>query len=409
MKAGNKNRVTNLIYVSIVLYVLVMCLPVLQAQSAVFNTIILMSFACFVIGVLSTRTISIYIVISIALITLFDYLIFKTQWPDYTSLPNKMLLLYEFWFPVLFSLELFSNKRVYNHDNLKMILEAFLFIYSITCITTIIGNMNYDIPSRWLATADIEKTLAYKYRNENIGGFGFCYLSLFVTPLLIYLYKQTKKKIIVIPLALSYICAFCSQYFILILILAIITVMVFFNEMNSGKKTVFIIGIVVFFLFVVINIDTIFKCLISATQNQEVLQRRIQDIYYIIKKDSTFTFSDVHLRQEVYRKSLRLFLDNPLTGGWFNSNIGGHSEILDLIGSMGLLGILLLLAILWIIKRGIATYYFKLNAKNKEIIKLMLITMLMLAFVNPILSSREIGMCFFIVLLFIDKMEYHIA
>ena len=407
--ASNKNSVTSLIYVSIVLYILAMCLPVLQAQGIVFNIIVFASFTCFIMGILSKRTISIYIVVIIALITVFDYLLFKTQWSDYTTLRNKMLLLYEFWFPILIIFELFSNKNIYNHESLKMVLGVFLIVYSISCITTIIGNMNYDIPSRWLATADIEKTLAYKYRNENIGGFGFCYLSLFVTPLLIYLYKQTKKKIIVIPLVLSYICAFFSQYFILIFILAIITVLVFLNEMTVGKRTVFIIGMVGVSLFIVANIDAIFNWIISATQNQEVLQKRIQDIYYIIKKDSASAFSDLHLRLEVYGKSFRLFLDNPLTGGWFNSNIGGHSEILDLMGSMGLFGVVLLFAILWTIKKGIAPYYFDLDIRNKKKIKLMLINLLMLAFLNPVLSSREIGIAFFITFLCIDNLKYHLS
>ena len=409
MKTSNKNNVSNLIYASIVLYILVMCLPVLQAKSRVYNIIVFASFACFIMGVLLNKKISIYTIATIVLITLFDYLIFKTQWSDYTTLINKMFLLYEFWFPVLFSLELFPNKSVYNHDNLKILFRIFLIAYSITCITTIIGNMNYDMPSRWLATMDIKGTLAYKYRRENIGGFGFCYLSLFVAPLLIYLYKQTKKKIIVIPLVLSYICAFFSQYSILILFLAIITILIIFEKMNIRNKVIFIIGIFIFFLFVATNLNTIFVWLISITQNHEVIHRRIQEIYYATKTNSISISSDIHIRQELYGKSWRLFLNNPFIGGWFNSNVGGHSEILDLMGSMGLFGILFLLIILWTVKKGIKSYYFNLDDGNKRIGKLMLGAMVMLGSLNSILSSREIGMVFFIVLLFIDNMKYYLS
>ncbi len=409
MKAFKKNKVASLIYVSIVLYILAMFLPVLQAQGKVFNIIIFASFSCYFIGILFKKTISIYTIATIALITLFDYLIYKTQWMHYTTLINKMLLLYEFWFPVFFSLELFPNKSVYNHDNLKILLRIFLIVYSITCITTIIGNIKYSIPSRYLATSDIEATLAYKYRSENIGGFGFCYISLFVTPLLICLYKQTKRRILAIPMLLSYICVFCSQYLILILILGIMTVLVAFEKMDIKKKILFILGIIVIFSFAALNLDNVFIWLISTTRNQETLQRRIQEIYYVTKMNSTSTFSDVYLRQEVYRKSWILFLDNPLIGGWFNSNIGGHSEILDLMGSMGLFGILFLLIILWTIKCGINPYYSELEARNKRIIKLMLLAMLMLIFLNPVLSSKEIGMAVFIVLLFIDYLEYHLS
>ena len=189
----------------------------------------------------------------------------------------------------------------------------------------------------------------------------------------------------------------------------IMTVLVAFEKMDIKKKILFILGIIVIFSFAALNLDNVFIWLISTTRNQETLQRRIQEIYYVTKMNSTSTFSDVYLRQEVYRKSWILFLDNPLIGGWFNSNIGGHSEILDLMGSMGLFGILFLLIILWTIKCGINPYYSELEARNKRIIKLMLLAMLMLIFLNPVLSSKEIGMAVFIVLLFIDYLEYHLS
>lgn len=405
MKVSCENRVSSLIYISIGLYVLVMCLPVLQAQSILLNAIVFVCFACFILGVLSTRAVSIHFVIFVTLITVFDFLIFETQWSDYTSLPNKMLLLYEFWFPAIVSLELISNREIYSHDRLETILTFFLIAYLITCVTTAIGNLKYDIPSRWLATGTIDKALAYKYKLENIGGFGFCYLSLFVAPLLIYLYKQTKKSILMIPLVLSYVCAICSQYFILILILAIITVLALFREMTARKKAVFLFCTGVLFIIAGLNFDGLLNWLISVTQNQEVLQKRIQDVYYVIKGGSTFTYTDLQLRQNVYLESWKAFLENPLTGGWFHSRIGGHSEILDLMGSMGLLGVMLLFSILWTIKWGMAPCYFKLDNSNKKVIKLMLIILLLLATLNPIFSSREIGIAFFVVLLFVDTLE----
>lgn len=396
-----KLRLPSCLYLSAALYICVLCLPVLQAWGTVCNMLIFLSFLIFLVGIFTKRTVNLHTIITILLITIFNYLIYKTQWTDYTTLANKMFMLFEFWFPAIFSIELFANKNVYNENMIRSLLVIFLVVYSITCITTIIGNMNYDTPSRWLATGALESSLTFKYRSENIGGFGFCYLIPFVAFLLTYQIKRTKKKILYIPLVLSYVCAIASQYMILILILIIMTIWMVFDSVSRTKKFVLMFAALVALMVVIANIDDLVSWLIAITENHTSLQRKIRDIYYTIRLGSMTTSSSVYRRLAKYKISWDLFLKNPLFGGGINYNSAkGDSEIIDLCGSMGLFGIALLIITLRSIWAGIQWYYSNLQDKSKKIVKLMLVSVLILAILNPILSSKEIGLVLFLTLAF---------
>lgn len=407
-----KIDLSNLLYYSIALYICTLCLPFLAANVTIFNTLVILSTVLFVVGIIVNGRIVRYTMVLIILIFVFDFFIFKTQWSVYTTLSNKLLLLYEFWFPVIIGIELFSN-RIYNQQKIYRLLILFLIVYSITCVTTIIGNINYDIPSRWLATTKLNSDMSYKYRSENIGGFGFCYLTLFVSILIIDMYKRNGNRILLIPLFCSYLCALFSQYFILIFLVVIMNIFICLEKMSNKKRIIFIVLTIICIVLLFLFLDSIFLWLISVTKDQEALQRRIQELYYSISLDlhnNMYNSSDIMMRQEVYGQSWDLFTSNPLIGGWYNSNIGRHSEIIDLLGSMGIVGLTLLSLIAFSIWKGLKLFYMRLQAKSQKTIIISYITVIILATFNPILSSREIGLalilpCIFVVMNTRDEPE----
>lgn len=406
----HKNRLNSrtTLTLSIILYFIAMCLPIVSANGGVFN---IMMFACvilFALSIMLQRVVTVYFLGLIISITILNYLIYITQWSDYTSLSNKMLMLYEFWLPVLMCVRIFSYREIRQNLNKKALINIFLVLYTVSCVTTIIGNLKYNIPSRYLATSTIEENMAYRYRMENIGGFGFCYLSLFVTPLLLYALKRKQSKLYLIPLILSYVCAIESEYVILIGLLGIVTVWTLLDKLHNDKIILILIVELICIVVIVMNLDGIFHFFLNITSSYESIYRRINEIYIMYQTGTVGVTSDVFLRGDVYGRSWKLFLANPLIGSWGVSEVGGHSEILDLLGSAGLLAYVFVFMIIWCVRKDLYEATNSLSRFGKNYIKINVAMFVILALLNPIFSSRELGMFLLLLFLFVtysDQME----
>jgi len=393
---------------SMIVYFIAMCLPIAAANGSVFNMLIFACIILFVLSILHHRVVTVYFLGLLISITILNYLIYKTQWTDYTSLSNKMLMLYEFWLPVLMCVRIFSHREINEKINKKALINIFLVLYTVSCATTIAGNLKYNIPSRYLATSVIEESMVYRYRMENIGGFGFCYLTLFLVPLLLYALKRKQSKLYLIPLILSYLCAIESEYVILIGLLGIVTVWTLLDKLSDEKKFLILVIELISLVVIVMNLDGIFQFLLNITNDHESIYRRINEIYTMYQMGGVDATSDVFLRGEVYGRSWELFLDNPLMGSLGASKVGGHSEILDLLGSAGLLAYVFVFSIIWCIRKDLFISLSNLSEFGKSYIKVNVVMLVLLALLNPFFSARELGMLLLLLFLFVtyfDKME----
>ena len=130
----------NILFLSIMAYLIVIFLPVFSVKGTLFNIMVLLSFLGFVAAVLLDGKINYLIISFLGLVIVFDFLIYKTQWVGLYSFANKMLLLFEFWFPCLVSVYMFSRHEEFSNQYRKKLVDLFLLIYAVTCITTIVGN-----------------------------------------------------------------------------------------------------------------------------------------------------------------------------------------------------------------------------------------------------------------------------
>ncbi len=396
----------SLIQFSAYIYIAVFFLPVLSGSTLAMNILVLISFIFFLVGVLCRRKINIYIVMFFISILLFNYLIYKVQWVNEYSFHNKMLLLIEFWFPTILAMAIFSKLNEINVKNINNIRNFFISVYTVTCITTILGNIRHEMPSRWLATSDLELGLKYQYLLENIGGFGFCYSILFIIPLFILAYQKDKNKKYLFLLVISYICIYFSQYTtLMILSIFVLLMTLFFMRLSMLSIFGFSLLSIIFVFFFWINNELILNYLAELFSEQPMIQKRLIAIQDFLN-DSNNVDASLALRQEVYLKSWNSFLNNPIQGTWNPDDIGMHSEILDLLAGMGLIGVGFLTIIIMISIRSFRTNHSLFFPELPIVIRVNFLMLLLLAILNPIFSSVQLGFILFISLVFMMRVSH---
>lgn len=223
--------------------------------------------------------------------------------------------------------------------NKKYLLNFVCLIVFVTAITTIVGTYIYPSPCRELATPyNIE--LDYLYKSKNIGGYGFIYFIVIITPLLL-------KKIVndfnlwwIMFFAISSFVVIRSEYTIAIFLLIIGVFISIATQRSNIFVGIFIIIIISSFF---IYVEDILNWLIGAFSESYTITSRIRMVLNYLKFNSIS--GDLLDRQNLYKISISTFLKNPFFGGLFDLNkvhVGGHSEILDYIAHSGLFGLIVI-------------------------------------------------------------------
>jgi len=320
-----------------------------------------------------------------------------------TNIISRMCSLYEFWIFWVLS----KNTRKFMDNDKKKLLRYYLFLISVTSITTIIGCLRYPEASRFLAgAANLNDTILY--RDMNIGGYEFVYAITLLIPFLFYLiYKIKQKKIVIFMLAvLIYIVIIISQYAIaLVFSIASIVVMLVLYFITSKKRQVFLIaiiaGLVLFFLsgkFLQL-LYWIENVLIDLDLN--TVARRIHFIINFVNGNGWG--GSAGERISLRMQSFNVFLESPLYGCMFSPKaLGEHSEILDTMGAGGLIGISVL-AVSLISHHNLVKLFNKDTLFNIVFV-IEFIMFIALGYLNTLFTSYDIALVFFVLpMLFIRE------
>jgi hypothetical protein len=212
----------------------------------------------------------------------------------------------------------------------------------LTVITTCIGLVRFPYAARVLATLDSSDAATIVYNWYNIGGFSFIYTIVLLYPVLILAYKQEKinLRMTICGTVLIYATVLLSEYATALLLLLITTVL-FFVKKDLTKKDVCIL-LVVEILFLLVFQDYVSKLLTyigTLTGSRTVAER-----FSALAGGQTGLESSNDNRIQLYRASLKTFLRHPLLGTFLSGGggVGGHSQILDMLGRYGLVGVTLL-------------------------------------------------------------------
>ncbi len=239
-------------------------------------------------------------------------------------------------------LGLWCCQRTKGHLLLKKILIILVAAYIITAITTCVGCLQFDQPSRALASLTKADSAYHIYLKANIGGFSFAYEIALLFPLIIYAAKERKINWIAgLTLCFLGLITIVMMQYTTALLVCIVSVVLFFMKNPTVKKIrrLFLVGIICIVLGSAM-LSGVFDWLSSMTENEEYADRFAFLADIMRGQWSSDASASGAGRLEFYQKSLNTFFETICLGGWHQFPTSGHSFILDALANYGILGIL---------------------------------------------------------------------
>lgn len=227
----------------------------------------------------------------------------------------------------------------YSSNNMGGFGKLIVLAILITCITTIVGCIEYPNAARYLATvSEANSSFNVLLEWHNVGGYTFVYTVVLLYPLVIFAYKQRK-----ISLSLSLIVTFLvfaltivTEYTIAFL-LVIVSTIFYFVKKDLRVRDVLILGLVstILLLFFGEKVSDYLK-LLSNMLGSKQMQERI----LAISGGSNALDNLDDNRLELYRQAISIFLDNPVFGTALGGNSwsGAHSQVLMTLDQFGIIG-----------------------------------------------------------------------
>ena len=247
----------------------------------------------------------------------------------------------------------------------KTFFAVLIIAYSITALTTIVGCRMFPNAARALTGTQDDITLYGQYKAMNIGDFHFVYFITFLLPLLIgsIRYNVIKKWMGILLVVLIVVAVYYSAY-TTALLFCVMGLLLFFVRKNIPGKSLMWLGIVVFFLvFAGGALLSSVMSFVSERVGNEDVASRLADMSIMFSGGSVESFdeaSDLSTRHELFSRSWKAFLSNPIIGTWRLKSLGGHSFLLDTMGLFGLLG---LACIIWMYVRSYKLFLAPFNHK----------------------------------------------
>ena len=291
---------------------------------------------------------------------------------------------YMFWGALVYAYTIQSWE---NHRKKRMARFLILLI-SVTMVTTFIGNLVYPEASRILA--DISRDNSVLYLTHNIGPYGFIYGLVVILPFLIWMSKQKKRYLLLVILVFAVL--FVAQYSLAILIA--VAALIIMLLVPDGKP-IKVVGAVSLLLLAFALFTPLLDAILIRTRELfesmglTVLSNRFTSVSDLLV-DNNLTGGAL-TRTELYMKSLNAWVQSPVIGNLFSGyarTLGGHSEILDLLGSGGLVGMLIfIISMMPHIRRLKSGKETKLSIYKRY----SFIIFLVIALLNPVFVSGMIS------------------
>ena len=291
---------------------------------------------------------------------------------------------YFFW-PILFILV----RKFFSENEKHYALLIVLIVYFIGNIFTISFLQAEPDAARLLAgVASMEQRI--EFYKSGVGGYGYIYGSI----LLLYAVLSWIKKEMNVVIKLFLVCVLCSGYVMVslagyttALFLAIFSISLWFFY-NYAKKSANI--------FLLFFMGVVYLCRFFVIEKMILLFDSLQLTWFCTRfKELRYAMLgndyDSLDRAMLYEKSLNCFFSNPFFGG---EDIGGHSEIFDILGKYGFVGACFIGTFIYIV------YYIVKDYPMNY--KISFVLLLIFMFVNPLDQMVMLPMCIFVTPLLID-------
>lgn len=385
------------------LLILYVGLPFMNSLPGAFRVALCyMIFGLYFLAVLIERRKFLNTILLILALFVFDCLVYYEQWAPFFDIgfEQKSRALFLFWMPMLQGIYYIRHTDV---DFSKMY-NFLIGVFGVTSVSTMITLFSDPKASRILAKGGEEIGKA-DYYLKNVGGYGYIYSIVFLVPLLVYLIKHTKlvkeKFFYGIILLIQVMCVVLSQY-TTALLLIIVEIPFLLLKKIKLKHYLLFVGIVFFGLLLTSSMGEWIYALSTFLNNinLEILGNRLKMLYLALSTNDTS--GDLAKRYNYYQDSLNAFSDNIFLGNIFSANkreLGMHSEVLDLLGALGLFGVgYFIILMRYVVIRYVK--YFK-SEYFKELFVFLLCMLFILGTFNTVFIGHEISLVVFLGAIFV--------
>lgn len=338
-------------------------------------------------------------------IVVFLLLMYMGKWRyQGTDFVSYFCTAYLFWVPVL----IFDVVSFLPENDIKRIRSVLLICIAVTMITTIIGSSVYSEASRLLSQG-YNTQMDEIFAKSNIGGYGFIYGIVLLLPMILYLCSVVKNRILIFAfVAGSVLVVIYAQYSIALVLIVTIFIAYFVLKSGNLKRTLFycLLGIVVFVLLRGVLIAILgFIQQESLNSGFAFISDRISLIIKIL--DGSGLQGDAIARQNLYLRSWNAFLEDPLIGSLFEQHqLGRHSELLDILGATGIVGLSLFFT-MWY--RNTKQIFSEINYIQKVYYFIACLALGVIFYLNTIFTSPEISVVMFIVPMLIFRTDSFVS
>ena len=252
---------------------------------------------------------------------------------------------------------LFVLQYVYYSKNdiqfIKLLTIIAIICLSIWQIRTLIEYQTNPGVSRLLVRSSED---AKYYASQGVGGYGLVYPSVFTNAALMYLLTRVKgfrKIFVLIPLVIGLLLVFSSGFLIAVIMTLVSLGCWAIRMFNNQNVKAISLSIVCLSIIVFIAMELLLKysdSIVSALDGT-FYKIKVQEIINALKTDQTT--GKLEGRTSRYIESITAIFKYPIIGAkilGFESDIGGHSTLLDLIGLFGVVAIGFYVAIYYILK-----------------------------------------------------------
>lgn len=275
------------------------------------------------------------------------------------------------WTPCIITLLCINKVNSFHQKNL---LQIALIAMMVTSITTVQGLEIFPFASRELAGAATGEQRDL-YMSMNIGGFEFIYALVIALPAALWMINHTKKYqkwlnvcILLSMLYCIYISAYTTALIISILVLVLVPV-----YSKPQMRPAILMGTALFVLLAGTGIFSAIVRGLSSMVASDYVADRLQQVALLLEGQSAqdIDTDTSNERLVLMQQAWDGFFANPIWGNnWFSWNkniLSGHSFVLDLLSSSGVLGLCIYIRLFYNVFKKIyvtgfqqMTYYSKI-------------------------------------------------
>ena len=393
----------NLMHCSVVLLFFLTCLPVTMCLPGIIrNTLQIIAMLLFFIGLAFSHKQNLFLmfitVVAIMLIRVYF------TWQYKQGFVSCAFNVYAGWAFAFYGFWIYRDNNSENRKKYRKLLILIFAIAIFTAITTIVGIQRYPLVVRELgrgtraysgASGDEFSRMKWEYRISNIAGWNQLYGLVYLVPIFLQAFRKSRKKILLIGVAIIEFCIIRSQL-TFALLLSVVLIIFSFVKPSKNKNHLAVQMILLFAgLVAALNLDSIILLVVNLTSNKSMvmLSNKLYDLYLLMQGVNT---GDSLARTNLYMLSIERFKEHPVLGQALYGvdspyMFSYHSDFFDMMGYYGLFGLALVIL-------GIFIYYRFMRTTNapRWMTFVLFLGFLAMYVFNPIWYSPQISVGVFL-------------